>query len=161
MLKLKPVSLREANQFVAQHHRHHKAVTGHKFSIGCEVNGELVGVVIAGRPVSRYLDNGRTLEVTRLCTDGTKNACSFLYAAAARAATAMGYDRIITYTLDTENGASLRAAGWICQGQAGGLRWTGKRKPEEDKYPAQMKLRYEKTLRKEVSDGICTGPEGS
>ena len=114
---------------------------------------------IAGRPVSRYLDDGRTLEVTRLCTNGTKNACSFLYAAAARAAAAMGYDRIITYTLDTENGASLRASGWTCQGQAGGLRWTGKRKPKEDRYPAQMKLRYEKTLRKEVSNGICTGPE--
>ena len=116
-------------------------------------------MVIAGRPVSRYLDDGRTLEVTRLCTNGTKNACSFLYAAAARAAAAMGYDRIITYTLDTENGASLRASGWTCQGQAGGLRWTGKRKPKEDRYPAQMKLRYEKTLRKEVSNGICTGPE--
>ena len=80
MLKLKPVSLREANEYVKQRHRHHKPVVGHKFSIGCEADGELVGVVIAGRPVSRYLDDGRTLEVTRLCTNGTKNACSFLYA---------------------------------------------------------------------------------
>ena len=159
MLRLKPVSLREANEYVKQQHRHHKPVVGHKFSIGCEADGELVGVVIAGRPVSRYLDDGRTLEVTRLCTNGTRNACSMLYAAAARAAAAMGYDRIITYTLDTENGASLRASGWTCQGQAGGLRWTGKRKPEEDRYPAQMKLRYERILRKEVSNGICTGPE--
>jgi hypothetical protein len=111
MLRLKPVSLSEANEYVKQRHRHHKPVVGHKFSIGCEVDGELAGVVIAGRPVSRYLDDGRTLEVTRLCTDGTRNACSFLYAAAARAAAAMGYDRIITYTLDTENGASLRASG--------------------------------------------------
>ena len=119
-------------------------------------------MVIAGRPVSRYLDDGRMLEVTRLCTDGTRNVCSFLYGAAARAAAAMGYDRIITYTLDSENGASLRASGWTCQGKAGGLRWTGKRQPKDDQYPAQMKLRYEKKLRKEASDnGICTGPEGS
>jgi len=159
MLRLIPVTLREANEFVRLRHRHHKPVVGHKFSIGCEADGELVGVVIVGRPVSRYLDNGKTLEVTRLCTNGAKNACSILYAAAARAASAMGYDRIITYTLESENGSSLRAAGWTCQGRAGGLRWTGKRKPETDLYPAQMKLRYEKILRKEVSNGVCTGPE--
>ena len=106
---------------IEQHHRHHKPVAGHKFSIGCLSDGELAGVVIAGRPVSRYLDDGRTLEVTRLCTNGAKNACSFLYGAAARAAAAMGYDRIITYTLESENGASLRASGWTCQGIAGGL----------------------------------------
>lgn len=161
MLRLKPLSLREANEYVRQHHRHHKPVVGHKFSIGCEAEGRLVGVVIAGRPVSRFLDDGHTLEVTRLCTDGTRNACSFLYAAAARAAAAMGYDKIITYTLENENGASLRAAGWACQGQAGGLYWTGSRKPAVQHYPAQMKLRYEKKLRKEVSNGVCTSPEGS
>lgn len=161
MLRLTPISLREANEYVRQHHRHHKPVAGHKFSIGCEADGKLVGVIIAGRPVSRYLDDGRTLEVTRLCTDGTRNVCSFLYGAAARTAAAMGYDRIITYTLDSENGASLRASGWTCQGKAGGLRWTGKRQPKDDQYPAQMKLRYEKKLRKEASDnGICTDPEG-
>ena len=82
--------------------------------------------------------------------------------AAARAAAAMGYKRIITYTLESENGASLRASGWICQGKAGGLRWTGKRQPKEDQYPAQMKLRYEKQLGKEETvNGICSGPEGS
>lgn len=160
MLKLKPVSLREANEYVKLHHRHHRPVVGHKFSIGCEADGELVGVVIAGRPVSRYLDDGKTLEVTRLCTNGARNACSFLYAAAAKAAAAMGYDRIITYILESENGSSLRAAGWTCQGKAGGLRWTGARKPDTDLYPAQMKLRYEKSLRKEASNGICTGPKG-
>ena len=99
MLRLRPISLRDANEYVRQHHRHHKPVAGHKFSIGCEADGELVGVIIAGRPVSRYLDDGFTLEVTRLCTNGAKNACSFLYGAAARAAAAMGYKRIITYTL--------------------------------------------------------------
>ena len=146
MLSLVPVSLKDANAFVAEHHRHHKPTRGHKFSIGCEMDGRLVGVAIMGRPVSRYLDNGRTLEVNRLCTTGERNACSMLYAAAARAAKAMGYRKIITYTLDSEPGASLRAAGWMCAGPAGGERWTGQRRPVADPYPAQMKLRYEKLL---------------
>ena len=145
-LALTPISLREANAFVERNHRHHKGVTGHKFSIGCTRDGELVGVAIMGRPVSRYLDDGLTLEVTRLCTTGEKNACSMLYGAAARAARAMGYQKIITYTLDTEPGTSLRAAGWQCAGPAGGERWTGKRRPAADLYPPQKKLRYEKQL---------------
>ena len=146
MLSLVPISLKQANTFVAAHHRHHKPVTGHKFSIGCEAEGQLVGVVIAGRPVSRYLHNGLTPEVNRLCSTGEKNVCSMLYSAAARAAKAMGYRKIITYTLDTEPGTSLRAAGWSCAGPAGGERWTGQRRPAADLYPAQRKLRYEKTL---------------
>ena len=146
MLSLIPISLKEANAFVAAHHRHHKPVVGHKFSIGCAQDGRLVGVAIMGHPVSRYLDDGRTLEVNRLCTTGEKNACSMLYAAAARAAKAMGYHKIITYTLDTEPGISLRAAGWVCAGSAGGKRWTGERRPVVDLYPPQMKLRYEKLL---------------
>lgn len=117
MLRLRPISLRDANEYVRKYHRHHKPVAGHKFSIGCEADGELVGVIIVGRPVSRYLDDGFTLEVTRLCTNGAKNACSFLYGAAARAAAAMGYKRIITYTLESENGASLRASGWMIHSQ--------------------------------------------
>ena len=146
MLALTPISLREANAFVERNHRHHKGVTGHKFSIGCTRDGELVGVAIMGRPVSRYLDDGLTLEVNRLCTTGAENACSMLYGAAARAARAMGYRKIITYTLDTEPGTSLRAAGWQCAGPAGGERWTGKRRPAADLYPPQKKLRYEKWL---------------
>ena len=146
MLELRPVSLKEANDFVAMYHRHHKPVRGHKFSLGCISAGQLVGVAITGRPVSRYLDDGLTLEVNRLCTDGTRNACSFLYGAAARVAKAMGYQKIITYILDTEDGTSLRAAGWTCMGLAGGKEWTGKRKPPEPLYPAQMKYRYEKCL---------------
>ena len=146
MLKLISVSLNEANSFVERHHRHHKPVVGHKFSIGCTENGKLVGVVIVGRPVSRYLDNGQTLEVTRCCTDDTKNACSFLYGAAWRAARAMGYKKMITYILESEDGTSLRAAGWCCAGVAGGKEWTGKRKPAKPLYPAQMKYRYEKTI---------------
>lgn len=142
-LYLVPISLSEANEFVEKHHRHHGKVTGHKFSIAVAEKEEIVGVAIVGRPVSRFLDDGWTLEVNRLCTKGTKNACSMLYAAAWRAARAMGYKKPITYTLESENGTSLKAAGWRCVGEAGGLRWTGKRKPSVDLYPAQMKLRYE------------------
>ena len=151
MLTLIPISLALANAFVAPYHRHHQPVVGHKYSIGCALGSRLIGVAITGRPVSRYLDDGTTLEVTRLCTDGTPNACSILYAASARAAKAMGYAKIITYTLDTENGASLRAAGWRCEGLAGGKQWTGKRKPVKPLSPPQRKLRYSKTLCKEES----------
>ena len=101
MLEIVPMTLAEANAFVQKNHRHHKPVVGHKYSLGCAAEDNIVGVAIVGRPVSRYLDDGWTLEVTRLCTDGTKNACSMLYAAAWRAARAMGYKRLITYILIT------------------------------------------------------------
>lgn len=144
-LDIVPITLAEANAFVERYHRHHKPVVGHKFSIGATDGENIVGVAIVGRPVSRYLDDGLTLEVTRCCTVGTKNACSILYGAAWRAARAMGYKKVITYILESENGTSLKASGYKCIGQAGGLRWTGKRRPEVDLYPAQMKLRFEKT----------------
>ena len=146
-LEIVPMTLREANAYVEQNHRHHGPVAGHKYSIGLSDGEKIVGVAIVGRPVSRHLDDGWTLEVNRLCTDGTKNACSMLYAAAWRAARAMGYKRLITYILESENGASLRAAGWKCVGQAGGLRWTGERRPEVDLYPAQMKIRFEQVVK--------------
>lgn len=146
MLEVCPMTLKEANAFVEQYHRHHGPVVGHKFSIGCSDGEKIVGGVIVGRPVSRHLDDGWTLEVNRLCSDGTRNVCSMLYAAAWRAARAMGYKRLVTYILDTESGVSLRAAGWKCIGQAGGLRWTGKRRPEVDLCPAQMKMRFEKEI---------------
>ena len=146
-LEIVPMTLREANAYVEQNHRHHGPVAGHKYSIGLSNGEKIVGVAIVGRPVSRHLDDGWTLEVNRLCTDGTKNACSMLYAAAWRAARAMGYKRLVTYILESENGASLRAAGWKCVGQAGGLRWTGERRPEVDLYPAQMKIRFEQVVK--------------
>lgn len=146
-LEIVPMTLREANAYVEQNHRHHGPVAGHKYSIGLSDGEKIVGVAIVGRPVSRHLDDGWTLEVNRLCTDGTKNAPSMLYAAAWRAARAMGYKRLVTYILESENGASLRAAGWKCVGQAGGLGWTGERRPEVDLYPAQMKIRFERTVR--------------
>lgn len=145
MLEIVPVTLRQANEFVTKYHRHHKASRGHKFSIGV-CNGEkLVGVCICGRPVSRYLDDKKTLEVNRLCTDGTYNACSILYAAAYRAAIAMGYKRVITYILASEPGTSLKAAGYKCEGRAGGLEWNGRSKPKnEEQYPHEMKTRWVK-----------------
>lgn len=146
-MNLIPISLKTANAFVATHHRHHRPVVGHKFSIGCQSGEKLIGVVIVGRPVSRYLDDGFTAEVTRLCTDGTANVCSMLYGAAARAAKAMGYRRIITYILDSEPGTSLKASGWICEGKCGGVKWTGTRAPKDpNQYPAEMKKRFSKIL---------------
>lgn len=145
MLDLVPITLAEANAFVEQKHRHHGKTAGHKFSVAVAdtETKEIVGVAIVGRPVSRFLDDGWTLEVNRLCTDGTKNACSMLYAAAWRAARAMGYKKLVTYILESESGTSLKAAGWKCIGKAGGLRWTGKRRPQVDLCPAQMKIRWE------------------
>jgi hypothetical protein len=138
-----PVDLAEANAFVTEHHRHHKPVVGHKFSIGAAMGETIVGVVIVGRPVARMRDDGMTLEVTRLATDGTRNACSFLYGAAARACFALGYKRIGTYILKDEPGASLRAAGWRLIGEAGGGSWSVPSRPRVDKHPLQTKLLWE------------------
>ena len=147
MLEITPISLRQANSFVQQYHRHHKPSRGHKFSIGATEDGRLVGVAICGRPVSRHLDDGHTIEVNRLCTDGTRNACSILYGAAYRAAKAMGYKRVITYILESEPGTSLRAAGYKCEGPAGGLEWNGRSAPkDENQYPHEMKQRWSKEV---------------
>ncbi len=109
-----PITLKAAQEFVKEHHRHNKPPVGHKFSVGLETDwGLLIGVACAGRPVARMFDNGLTLEVNRTCTLGDKNANSMLYGAVWRAAKAMGYRRCITYTQHDESGASLRAVGWI------------------------------------------------
>jgi hypothetical protein len=112
-LEVVPLTLREAQAFVQQHHRHNKPPHGCKFALGVRATGDLVGVGVAGRPVARAFDDGRTLEVNRSCTDGTKHANSMIYGAIWRAARAMGYLRCITYTQADESGASLRAAGWV------------------------------------------------
>lgn len=143
-LRLVHVELAEANAFVESLHRHHKKVVGHKFSLGAEDNGKLVGVAIVGRPVARMRDDGVTLEVTRLCTDGTRNACSFLYGACARAAFALGYERIGTYTLASEGGESLRATGWRLLGERGGGTWSRQNRERTDKHPTETKLLWEK-----------------
>lgn len=140
-MKIMPITLKAANEYVAQNHRHHKPATGCKFCIGCKDGGHLVGVAICGRPVSRHLDNGITLEINRLCTDGTRNACSMLYGACVRIARDMGYEKVITYILASENGASLKAANFICEGEAGGTIWTGSRK-RDNGVPQEMKKRY-------------------
>lgn len=126
-----PIDLAEANAFVSTHHRHHKPVVGYKFAIA--VSDDAVrGVAIVGRPVSRHLDDGWTLEVNRCCTDGARNACSMLYASAWKAAKALGYRRLITYTLPEEGGASLRGAGWKLVGIRGGGNWNVKSRPRID-----------------------------
>ncbi len=113
-LTLKPITFRAACAFVAEHHRHNKPPRGHKFSIGAvDETGKLRAVMMAGRPVARALDDGYTLEVNRTCTDGAANANSMLYGAAWRAAKALGYRRMVTYTQADETGASLRAAGAV------------------------------------------------
>jgi len=123
-MKVVPLTLAEANRLVARWHRHHQPVQGHRFSLGCQ-DGErgLVGAVIVGRPVARMSDAYATAEVTRLVTDGTKNACSMLYQAAARVAKEMGFARIQTYILASEPGTSLKASGWTREGDAGGGQW--------------------------------------
>ena len=138
-----PLDLSEANAFVAQHHRHHSPVVGHKFSIGAVLASTIVGAVIVGRPVSRHRDDGMTLEVTRLCTDGTRNVCSFLYCAAAKACFALGYKRIGTYTLISESGTSLRAVGWRLIGETPGKSWSVASRPRVDTHPLQPRLIWE------------------
>jgi hypothetical protein len=143
VLAIRPVSFREACAFVRAHHRHHRPPPGGKFWVGVAVGEELVGVAMVGRPVARHLDDGWTLEVTRCCTDGTPNTCSMLYAAAWRAARALGYRRLITYTLATEPGTSLKAAGWQVSGQTHGGRWNCVSRPRADAHPIGPKRRWE------------------
>lgn len=146
-LSITHIELKEANEFVARNHRHHKPVLSHRFSIGVEMAGELVGVAIVGRPVARGCDYRTTLEVTRLCTDGTKNACSILYAAAARAGRELGYKVIQTYILQEELGVSLRAAGWELAAKTKGGSWnTPARTGRREDQPQQPKQRWEKRL---------------
>lgn len=142
-IELVSVSLLEANAFVHGLHRHHKQVVGHKFSLGAVFGGKLVGVAIVGRPVARLRDDGVTLEVTRLCTDGTKNACSFLYGATARAAFALGFKRIGTYILKSESGVSVKAAGWRLIGEVKGRSWSCTSRPRTDKHPIEDKQLFE------------------
>ncbi|WP_218964525.1 XF1762 family protein [Lysinibacillus sphaericus] len=142
-----PVTLKEAQQFVDQYHRHHKQPQGHKFSIGLQINNKLIGVVIAGRPVSRHLDNKQTLEVTRCCViEGFKNAVSKLYSSVCKAAKAFGYKKVITYTLATETGSSMKAVGFMLDVISDGGSWNSKSRPRIDKHPTTPKFRWVKNL---------------
>lgn len=141
-MRIIPINLKEANAFVNAHHRHHRAAAGCKFCIGVlDDNEGLCGVAVCGRPVSRYLDTGFNLEITRLCTNGEKNACSMLYGACVRIARLMGYYRVITYTLESEDGASLKASNFSYDGIAGGEIWTGSRK-RDNGVPQERKKRW-------------------
>ena len=143
-LSIVRIGLDEANAFVQLHHRHHRPVIGHLFSIGAAAeDARICGVAIVGRPVSRMRDDGATAEVTRLCTDGTKNACSFLYGASARAAFSLGFRRIGTYILASEPGISLTAANWRLIGKAGGGSWSRSGRERIDTHPLQGKLLFE------------------
>ena len=145
-LYLCPIFQKEAKEFIKQHHRHIKPPVGGLFQIAAAKEGRIVGVVIVGRPVARNLQDGFTAEVTRLATDGTRNACSKLYAAAWRAAKALGYKKLVTYILDTEKGTTLYAAGWRKIGYAGGGSWGNKKRPRIDKHSIQTKIRFEKEI---------------
>jgi len=140
-----PLTLAEANAFIAQFHRHHFPVVGHRFSIGVvDEDGVLRGVCVVGRPVARLAGHHRDVaEVSRLATDGTMNACSMLLGAAGRAAKALGYRRIQTYTLPEEGGASLRASGWLDMGDAGGGSWNKDGRPRRTDQPTCVKTRWE------------------
>ena len=143
MISLQPITFREATEFIKKHHRHHQPPVGMKFCIAVSDGKTVVGVVTVGRPVARMLDDGWTLELTRCCTDGTRNAPSMLYAASWRAAKALGYKRLITYILSSERGTSLKAAGWRLIGEAGGGFWGRESRPREVKAPTSRKLLWE------------------
>ena len=145
-MHIAPITFREASEYINQYHRHHNATVGCKFCISVvDDDGQLRGVAVCGRPVSRKLDDGFTLEINRVCTDGARNACSMLYGACVRIAKAMGYRKVITYTLQSEDGASLKASNFICEGKAGGTHWTGSRNRGQN-IPAELKNRWVKDL---------------
>ena len=159
-MKAVPLDLNKCNAFVSELHRHHAPVHRDKWRVGCvDDDGKLHGVIQVARPVSRYLDDGKTVEVVRCCSDGTRNVCSFLYSRAARIAKEMGYEKIITYILDSESGTSLKASGWkVEQKSAGGGTWSSPSRPRniyqeqslfgevEKKYPTEKKQRWVKFL---------------
>lgn len=147
-MKVTPLTLRQANEYIEKNHRHHKPVQGHRFSIGAVDNaGSILGVAVVGRPVARMVNAYDVAEVTRLCTAGEKNVCSFLYSACARICREMGFKKIQTYILETETGGSLAASGWTYEGPAGGGQWkhTDGKKRRDDQ-PIDKKSRWAKEL---------------
>lgn len=143
MLQLIPMTVTDAAEFCAQHHRHHKPPRGGLFAVGVAEGDTVRGVAIVGRPVARGNNDGWTAEVTRVSTDGARNACSMLYGACWRAARALGYRRVITYILKDEPGTSLRAAGWRLVGAVRGRSWHTPSRPRVDRHPLQDKFKWE------------------
>lgn len=134
-MKAVPLTRDEANAFVCEHHRHHKRVQGHRYAVGATVGGKLVGVAIMGRPRARLLPQYSAVEVSRLCTDGTKNVCSFLYARCSAVARLLGFDYVFTCILESEPGVTLRAAGWLYEYTTRGGSQNRPRRPRTDKSP--------------------------
>ena len=143
-LQIVPCTLREARAFVEKHHRHHPPPQGGRFAVAAAVGDNIVGVAIVGTPVARLSCDGWRAEVTRVATDGTRNACSILYGACWRAARALGYRELITYTLSSESGASLRGAGFVCVGKTKNESWHRESRPRIDMHPLQAKLKWAK-----------------
>lgn len=168
-MTIRPITLRAARAFIGQHHRHNLPPRGWRYGAALYDGDELVGVATAGQPVARVLDDGLTLEVTRVCTVGTKNASTMLYGAIGRAAKALGYHRLITYTLKTEPGTSLEAAGFRRVGEGkGGRTWASKGRGRQDRtlwgesiVPAEGKVRWERVLHRDTlpvaSDRVALG----
>lgn len=146
MLHIRPIHLKNANEYVKRFHRHNLPTVGGKFSVACYDNERMCGVAICGRPTARKLDDGQTLEIYRNCTDGTKNACSKLYGACVRIAKEMGYSKVITYILESENGASVKASNFVCMGKAGLKKQTGQRQKQRLVAPLEYKQKFEKVL---------------
>ena len=139
-----PIHIREANAFIAKYHRHSLPTVGGKFAVGAIHQGKLVGVAVAGRPVARQLDDGKTIEVLRVCTNGTPNCCSFFYARLAKIARLFGYTRVITYTLEEESGASLRAVGGKIVSRVRAREWSAPSRPRKSQAVyGKKKLRWE------------------
>jgi hypothetical protein len=151
-LEIRPIHLSPAREYVKHYHRHNIPPVGGKFAVAVYDGDRLHGVAICGRPTARRLDDGVTLEIYRNCTDGTKNACSKLYGACIRIAKAMGYKKVITYTLESEGGASLRASNFTNEGKAGGIAWTGARKRNYYVSPEELKNRWAFYLEVEKDD---------
>lgn len=143
MLTVQPISFQEACAFIREHHRHHRPPQGWKWGMAVGTGGHVVGVATVGRPIARHFDDGWTLEVTRCCTDGTPHVASKLYAAAWRAARAMGYRRMVTYTLEAESGTSILAAGWRLVGQTKAHHWSCPSRPRVETYPTGAKTLWE------------------
>lgn len=149
--ELRPITIKEAAAFIKKHHRHHPPIKAWKIGVSVgiwQVNIDDThefkkkGVIVLSRPVGRYLDDKKTIEVTRCCTDGGKNLCSMLYGAAKRISKNLGYKRMITYTLKTENGSSLKASGFVKAYDTKGATWNRKNRPRQDNHPSEPKTLY-------------------
>lgn len=154
MPRLRPITITDAKLFIARNHRHNDAPVGGLFAVACEQDDKLCGVAIIGRPKAHKKQDGWTCEVTHLATDGTVNACTILYAAASRAALALGYAEITSLILESEPGTSLKAAGWEIQNKVkGAKKWSGNRYSDYDAVdmfgevrPSGPKVRWHKVL---------------